>query len=65
MQHNKKLQPQWRICSNSDVYLLQGVLPTNWQLAHIFSDTSFLYVFMRKNDKLESKAHIELSVINS
>ena len=38
-----------------------GGLPTNWQLAHIFFRHIILFVFMRKNDKLKSNAHIEFS----
>ena len=40
----------------------KGALLTNQQVAHI---SLSLCVFMRKNDKLKSKACIEFSVINS
>ena len=46
------------------IYEVQGEGSLQIDSSHAFlSVTSFLCVFMRRNDKLKSKAHIEFSVI--
>ena len=43
----------------------KGILLINQQVAHISFRYIIICVFIRRNNKLESKAHIEFSVIYS
>ena len=50
-------------CSDCHVYEVPEGSFLQIDSKHTFLETSFLCVFMRRNDKLKSKAHVEFSVI--